>query len=521
MRKLILGIVLFVTLLSPFIVTGQILFNKNQLTDIDSFIIHPMGSSWGTALEDVSKDTMKLIAVGPSGTGFVKTYLFNLVNDSSFHLISRIDGTMGNLEYSAEARNCLIAINDSVYVAAIVHDHYNELTNQFDTLKSGLIFFNKDGDTLFSRWFGETKRFIVRGFERIDNELFLTGVTKIIGDGTKGFVVKTDLQGNLIWEKLLTQYTMYYCGAMGICKSNSSYLVSGAFNFNSDPLPDSLRFGYTGIYKLDVDGNVIWYKNIFKDKAFGMWKIMNDNTGNYLLIGDTDSVQNVTDYKNNIFISKIDSNANIIWTHIFNEIPKVHKNLWEFRQLVNGNIVYCGERKFEVGSNIHVGIIGLMDSSGNVKWENSFKLNENGGSNSYNHLSYVKQLPDGGFIATGTCKDSITQYQGIWLLRTDSNGCLVPGCFPTSVQVFPDDLMHVSIYPNPTGGNFTIVYSKPLEENCNIRVFDITGKIIYLQSEIAGSFKTQVNLKTAAGIYLLQIIGSSGAGIYTQKIQVE
>ncbi|MBK6331212.1 MAG: T9SS type A sorting domain-containing protein [Bacteroidetes bacterium] len=150
--------------------------------------------------------------------------------------------------------------------------------------------------------------------------------------------------------------------------------------------------------------------------------------------------------------------------------------------------------------------------------EQYYKQND---SSRYNVLAEVKQMPDGGFIATGTCRDSLTNFQGIWLLRTDSNGCLVPGCFPTSIQIFPDELMHVSIYPNPTGGSFTIDYSKPLGENCDIRVFDITGKIIYLQSEIAGSFKTIVNLQAAAGIYLLQIISTSGESIYTQKIQVE
>jgi len=314
---------------------------------------------------------------------------------------------------------------------------------------------------------------------------------------------------------------MYYCTAMGICKVNNNYFVTGAYNFNSDPLPDSLRFGYTGVYKLDVNGNVIWYKNIYKDKGFGMWKIMNDNTGNYLLVGDTDSIQNATDYYNNIFIAKMDSDANIIWTHIFNEIPQIHKNLWQFRQLTNGNIVYCGERKLAVGSNIHIGIMGLMDSSGNVKWENNYKLNENGGSNSYNHLAEVKQMPDGGFIASGTCKDTITKYQGIWLIRTDSNGCLVPGCFPTSVQVFPEEQMHISIYPNPTANNFTIEYSKPVAEKSSVKVFDITGKIIYSHSEMAGAYKTQVNLKAAAGIYLLQIVGSKGERIYSQKIRVE
>ncbi|MBK6331213.1 MAG: hypothetical protein IPF62_12135 [Bacteroidetes bacterium] len=106
------------------------------------------------SIADVEKDTIKLLASGASGvvTGGVKSYLFNIYGDTTFQLINRLDG--GNVEYTA-IQNSLHRINDSVYVMACVYDYYNFVTNQIDTLKSGLIFFNGLGDTLYSRWYGK------------------------------------------------------------------------------------------------------------------------------------------------------------------------------------------------------------------------------------------------------------------------------------------------------------------------------------------------------------------------------
>lgn len=490
---------------------AQIQFNKNHLVDMDSLVLQPLCYSWGTSMTDIEKDTIKLVASGASGvvTGGVKSYLFNIYNDSTFHLIKRLDG--GNVEYTS-IQNSLYNINDSVYAMACVYDYYNFVTNQIDTLKSGLIYFNKAGDTLYTRWFGENKRFIIRGFERIDDNLFLMGVTEFIGDGTKSYIVKTDLWGNLIWEKMLTQYTTAYNNVIDIAKvGNKGYLLTGVHNSNASG-------NNGGLYRIDTNGNIIWHKNLYNNANNGCYNIREDADGTYFLSGDKDTIINATDFPHTGFISKIDSLGNFIWMHVFNEIPHIRKGMWQHRLLPNGDIIISGNRYENVGSNIILGWLCKTDHFGNIKWEQYYKQNDSSG---YNVLSEVKQMPDGGFIATGICKDTITKYQGIWLIRTDSNGCLVPGCFPTSVQVFPEEQMHISIYPNPTSGNFSIEYSKPVAEKSNVKVFDITGKIIYSHSEMAGVYKTQVKLKAAAGIYLLQIVSNKGERIYSQKIQVE
>jgi hypothetical protein len=497
----------------------QVLFNKNQLTDIDSFAVLPyggFGSSWGMTFEDIDKDTIKLIGNGPSGNSFHKIFCYDIVNDSTFNLRNRIDGTLANIDYSV-IQDGLKRLNDSVIVLATTYIHWDTTNYTMDTIKSGLLFFNNQGDTLYSRWFGESKRFLIRGFERIDNHLFLLGTTTIIGDGKKSYIVKTDLQGNLIWEKMLTQYTSGYCFIAGIEKSNGGYLVNGLFNeiFNVS----GSAFG--GIYKLSSSGNIEWFKAVY-DTARGAQKIRKDSIDNtYYFLGSKDTIVNVGDYPINAFISKIDSLGNFIWIKVFNEHPKIFKNIWQYRILKNGDLIFCGERLESLGGNVHAGWICRTDKLGNILWENMYKLHEYGGVSSYNLLADIKEMPDGGFLATGTCKDTITKYQGIWLIRVDSNGCLIPGCFPTAVQVYPTEDFHINVYPNPSQGNFTVEYSKPTTEKLMLQVFDVSGRKIQVQHILKDSYKSLVSLQQPLGIYFLKLINEQGKPIFSQKIMIE
>ena len=361
----------------------------------------------------------------------------------------------------------------------------------------------------------EFTKFILRGFQRIDNNLFLLGVTKIIGDGTKAHVVKTDLSGNLIWEKTLTTFTSFYCNAGSIAKvNNNGYFVEGIMN-SHDVGP--IHLSNVGLYRLDSNGNIMWYKNMFNNANGGCYNVREDGTGNYFLSGSIDTTINPTDYYTNQFILKMDSSTNIIWMHVFNETPHILNNIWQYRILPNSDLVFCGEQLEALGTGKHVGVLGLMDSSGVVKWEHFYKQTD---SSDYNCLAEVQQMPDGGFIATGTCRDSLTKKQAIWLIRTDSNGCLIPGCVaPTSVEVFPEENMRVTLYPNPNTGSFTLESSNALPEKAMIKIMDITGRIVYTRQVQKGAYKTFIYLQESPGIYLLQLLSNKGERIYQGKLE--
>ena len=358
-----------VCLLCSYITNGQVLFNILHLQDVDSVNSTP----WGYSIVDIENDTIKLNAIGASGSpGFIKSYLYNIYNDTSFQIINRLDGTSQRTSYYP-IPGSFIRINDSIYVLGCTKISYTTTLAQ-DTICSGLIYFNKYGDTLFSKWYGMSEKFLLRGFQRIENNLFLLGVTKVIGDGTKAHIVRTSLGGDLIWEKTLTTFTTYYCNALSIASvSNNGYLVEGIMN-SHDIGP--IHISNVGLYRIDTNGNILWYKNIFNNANGGCYSVKEDGMGNFFLSGNIDTIVNLVDHNSNQFILKMDSNANINWIHIFNETPHILNNMWKFEIIGNGNLVFCGEQLETLGTTNHIGILGLMDSSGNVKWEHYYKQND-------------------------------------------------------------------------------------------------------------------------------------------------
>jgi len=491
---------------------SQSMFNICHTSDIDSLLTF----SWGFSIEDIQKDTIKLSTSLISGSlpnkSYYKSNIFN-ITDTLFNYFNRIDGTIMRRDF-ASVRGSFVATSDSTYVLGCTYIHYTPSLTQ-DTIKSGLIFIRKNGDTLYSRWFGQSVKFMLRSFERIGENLYMVGETNNLG-GQRAHVVKTDLLGNLIWERTLITYTSHDNGAGGVCKvSNSGYFIPGIYNvYDVGPV----HYGDCGIYKLDTNGAIQWYKKMFRNFEGGCFNIREDQTGNYFLSGNLDTLINVTDYPHSGYIAKIDSSANVIWLHIFNEIPHILKNMWQYRVLPDGDLIFCGERLEAVGSNVHIGWLCRMDSTGVIKWEHFYKQND---SSNYNCLAEVKQMADGGFIATGTCIDSLTKIQGVWLIRTDTNGCLIPGCVaPTSVEVFPEENMRVTLYPNPNTGSFTLESSNALPEKAMIKIMDITGRIVYTRQVQKGAYKTFITLQASAGIYLLQLISNKGERIYQGKLEV-
>jgi hypothetical protein len=105
----------------------------------------------------------------------------------------------------------------------------------------------------------------------------------------------------------------------------------------------------------------------------------------------------------------------------------------------------------------------------------------------------VEPTSDGGFVATGVAwsyppaDPGIQALQVIWAFKTDSLGCVVPGChLIDDVGIFALDLQqHFSLWPNPVarGGAVSIRFTPPPEftPTGDLRVVlqDALGRMVY------------------------------------------
>ncbi|MDZ4756687.1 MAG: hypothetical protein SGJ10_00935 [Bacteroidota bacterium] len=151
----------------------------------------------------------------------------------------------------------------------------------------------------------------------------ITGTTDSIGN-KGGYIVKTDIKGNIKWEK--TYGKTADDGFGDILQTNDGgYIFAGSRgSFNNGMLPKYHTDGdiYIYIAKNDSDGNIKWDKYFggkYRDEG-GVLKRAND--GGYILLGSTWSFGN----RRRIYLAKLDSNFNVFGVGICNPQGNIGHN---------------------------------------------------------------------------------------------------------------------------------------------------------------------------------------------------
>jgi len=126
------------------------------------------------------------------------------------------------------------------------------------------------------------------------------------------FVVQTDKNGNLIWDK--------YYGKDGLSGRGNSIKdnFDGTFTIVGSDFKNSYKASNIIIFKIDNKGNILWKRKLEGsnfDSGNNLLKSKNgDNiiTGNYN-IGYDRSIPNTPKYTGSIFITKVDNNGHFIY----------------------------------------------------------------------------------------------------------------------------------------------------------------------------------------------------------------
>ena len=132
-------------------------------------------------------------------------------------------------------------------------------------------------------------------------------------------------------------------------------------------------------------------------------------------------------------------------------------------------------------------------------------------------MSFQKVYCTGsGAIVNGAFNDS-ANFSGINLIADTSCSYYQPFIaslnFTSSVNELNGDFNHVSIYPNPSDGNFTLSLETKQQGKYELRTYSILGtEILHIQIELAaGKNAIRINpeIKPLPGIYFVQIRGTN------------
>lgn len=316
-------------------------------------------------------------------------------------------------------------------------------------------------------------------------------------------VVKLDSLGNIIWSKTIIGSG---CGGTllpgtSFQTSNGDFIVLGQYFYTNN------NFGYQPILKMNISGDILWYKGFKNIAITGVTEI----NGNYLLGSSFfDPV-----WGKRTGISMIDSSGNPISDLTF--------------QGNNYNSLLLDDSSYRYDSNI------------------SMKLNQNSNAIFYiNHKqqSTGKYFPEilktdnlfqsDCFTYESSIEDTIlafivdTSYLEIPLTFTTSdisnnfgsqpmNIYASSSCLPTSNNFIEATELPVLIYPNPNPGTFTISVQEVINK-ATIEITNLLGEKIFTDELINVKSKEIFSEKFIQGIYLIKIVEEDKC--YSSKIIV-
>ncbi len=317
--------------------------------------------------------------------------------------------------------------------------------------------------------------YLLGGTESNDGDVsFLHGSDDI-------WLIKTDLSGNLIWEK-----TYGGSGSEAGCKviptlDGNLYILGTTWSSDGDISNNPNETLVIWVLKIDPDGNILW------EKTFGGSKVEYckggtlTSDGGVVVCGygnsdDGDVSVNYGFY--DMWVFKLNSQGELIWeTVIGNEDIDYSFSVIETSDkgflLSGSSFLYQGGNLscIEHGS-LADGVLAKLDSLGNLEWTQCY------GGSDYDNINMAIEV-DNGYVFAG----AVTSYDGqitgahgeedIWVVKTDFLGTI--------------------IWERSLGGSLSDVPAKLyLENSGNILVFgqtrskdgDVNGNHNYRNSDI-------------------------------------
>jgi len=257
---------------------------------------------------------------------------------------------------------------------------------------------------------------------------------------TDCWVVKTDAQGNIQWEKSLGGSSSDY--GMSIEKTTDGGYIVGA---NSSSTDGQVTGNHGGadywIIKLDQNGNIQWQNSYGGSGEESCYYAAQTSDGGYYAIGWTKSSDGqVTGFHGLVdyWFIRLDNSGNLLWEKTLGGSGKDYGGFAQ--QTSDGGFILTGASNSTDGQvtgnhgDYDYWVVKL-DQSGNILWQKS--LGGTGDDDSH----CVRQLSDGGYILTGYAFSNDGQVSGnhggmdYWVVKLDATGNIIwQNCYGGSLD---------------------------------------------------------------------------------------
>lgn len=327
-----------------------------------------------------------------------------------------------------------------------------------------------------------------------DGGFIALGTTERSSGNDEFLLVKYNAQLQEEWVKTYGNDVQDEVGFYVKPMADGTYLLSGARE--------------TSNYLIHVDdtgkvlSNVAYYAN------YGGCRSVESKDGNIFMVTTINKYYpQINGYGSAPTLRKIDSKTmKVIW-----ETDMFSRYVAEFSsapiEVESGKIYISGFQLQDfdtLGNTEVVGRLACFSPDGDSLWSKTYWAD----SLASNYIYDLTRTTDGNFIMSGS---AFGADQDVWVLKVDSNGCIIEGCGSTWVENEGKNKDSFAVYPNPFAETLQIESENPIIE---IQIFNVYGKLVFQKTKSTN----QITLDFLSnGIYLLKLKAATGEWV-SQKV---
>lgn len=321
---------------------------------------------------------------------------------------------------------------------------------------------------------------------------------------TDFWLVKLNTSGNIEWQKTFGG-SDYDSGEDALETSDGGYIMVGS-SWSADGNVDQ-NFGEADVWvvKLDSLHNIVWKKSMGGSDIDYAYSVQQDAHGDFIIAGKTISVDR--DITNNYgmddaWLIKLDIDGTLLWQKCYGSYGPDDAKCVQLT--TDGGYIFAGASGAD-GDDVstHFGYedywLVKTDKDGVIQWEKSL------GDNRYDYAYEVEQTSDEGFILVGTSKSFQGEVSGnhgsddIWVVKLNKA--------ITEIKENKEYEPMLSLYPNPVYNGFLSILNHTNEAQ-EYRILDLQGRL--LQQGVLKTKENRLDIRyLSAGTYIIKTMGTS------------
>ena len=363
----------------------------------------------------------------------------------------------------------IIKTNDNNYVAVGFSNSNSDLT-----IKGWVIKIDNQGNVIWQKQLGTGEwNYFESVRNSADGGLVMAGTT-LMSDGSSGWVVKLDLNGDQVWEKLLNINGKESFNDLAAF-ANGDLILGGATESIGNGLKDAF------VVRLNSNGDIIYTKTIGfegEDVCLGIDTAMNNSfaiTG-YFTQNDTKK----------FLIQWLDSDGLTLSDNISGSGPVIGKK-----------IIHRGNNEFVIASDYKP--FNAWHALGWITYSQLYvRCNKDfyGNKDSYSFAGALGK--NNSFVVVGTT-DAFTPGQSSIFMFNMTDSCQDSPTVVVNLATVSD--VKIGIYPNPSSQYFNI--ESVLKPDL-IEVYNASGQLVYVEKPIENTSTIPVS-QWPDGLFLVKI----------------